>query len=418
MRLFESITRALRPDRPRRPSAPARRLRVEGLEDRRLLTLGLPFAVDNPASVPASDPATASAANGMSVVVWTRHFGINNVDDQVRAQLYAANGAKIGGEITVAGSIRDEFDPAVAMDANGNFVVTWTEMVNGQPDVYARLYTNTGQPAGNRITVAANPFGLDEYGSDVAMDADGDFVVSYTVGDGTDEDVFANRYGRTGGFNGFVPVANTNIRDEYNSSVAMTPAGEFVVAYERRFETNFPNVMLNRYNATGALKTTNGVVNIATTPAFEYSPDVAVDRFGNAVVVYDSFSDAPNGDTQLNITAKRVNAAGQVTTTIPIESTLFSSGVHSFNPSVAVSRDTGSFVVAYNKTLLDNSGGVGVAEVSGVTNSVVDRHLVTADSLVPPSVSMDANGNYLLGYAVGSLFQDTNHIEGRRGRRV
>lgn len=46
----------------------------------------------------------------------------------IQAQVYRADGSEVGAILSVANSNREEFDPSVAMDNDGDFVVTWVHV--------------------------------------------------------------------------------------------------------------------------------------------------------------------------------------------------------------------------------------------------------------------------------------------------
>src|SRR5690242_5967695 len=101
-----------------------RRLECEALEDRMLLsaTGAQLFA----ANLPAADHAvTASTPDGRSVAVWQQPTGSNGFTD-LHAQLFSATGQKVGGDILVAGNLENQYDPAVAINTAGQFVIAWT----------------------------------------------------------------------------------------------------------------------------------------------------------------------------------------------------------------------------------------------------------------------------------------------------
>jgi hypothetical protein len=76
---------------------------------------------------------------------------------------------------------------SIAMDADGDFVVTWSS--NGQDailsyGVYAQRYNAAGVKQGGEFRVNTTTTGTQKF-STVAMDADGDFVVTWSSqGDG------------------------------------------------------------------------------------------------------------------------------------------------------------------------------------------------------------------------------------------
>src|SRR5262245_36755399 len=133
--LFRSRSRRSTPtaagSRPRRP----RRARVglEALEGRQVLSVFGPELVVNSTVRNESDSDTATAPDGRPVVVWVDEW--SPADHDIFAQLYNADGSAHGREIYVERSDNDDRAPAVAMNANGDWVVTYTEKVNGQVDV-------------------------------------------------------------------------------------------------------------------------------------------------------------------------------------------------------------------------------------------------------------------------------------------
>src|SRR5262249_36238657 len=70
-----------------------------------------------------AESANATSADGSRVVVWT-DYSTGNGD--IKAQRFDAVGHRVGGEISVTSLNLNEHEPDVAMDANGNFVVVWT----------------------------------------------------------------------------------------------------------------------------------------------------------------------------------------------------------------------------------------------------------------------------------------------------
>src|SRR5437016_3689195 len=116
----------IKPSRRNSVQSRIRRPEVEVLEDRSLLSVSPAFFIAGSAHDETA-PATASSANGTSVVVWAQKHNDGNRD--IIAQLYDASQHPVGGPKTVINSADDEFSPDVAMDASGNFVIVWTHDV-------------------------------------------------------------------------------------------------------------------------------------------------------------------------------------------------------------------------------------------------------------------------------------------------
>ena len=178
--MFRWLSRSSRRAAP----APARyRPHLEFLEDRVVPAVSGEFAIDNSAG-DTTEPATASSSrSGARVIVWTED---NGFDTDIMAQLTDFRGALVGSPITVANTADDEFEPDVAMDNAGKFVVVWTVNIGSSDrDVQFALFDSSGSP----IDADAVAFSgsVDEFDAHVAMNATGAFVVSYTVANSTDD---------------------------------------------------------------------------------------------------------------------------------------------------------------------------------------------------------------------------------------
>src|SRR5262249_48140671 len=122
----------------------------------------------------------------------------------VYAQRYDAAGVAQGTEFRVNKATGfDQTTPSVAMDGSGNFVVTWTSKQNGvDKDVYARRFDATGKALTNEFRV--NTFTTsDQQDSSIAMDAAGDFVITWSSNGQTNNwGIYAQRYDATGAAQG------------------------------------------------------------------------------------------------------------------------------------------------------------------------------------------------------------------------
>ena len=380
---------------------------LEALEGRRLLSLGPEFLANTTTRNAQFESDNASARNGISVIVWTDTF--SNTDHDIRAQMLNADGTKRGSELVVEFTSADARNPAVAMDDTGNFVVVWQQTVNGQTDILAQRFSSMGAKLGGVIQVANSP--SNEFDPDVAMDANGNFVVSNTFTfSATDQDLHARRFSSSGSLLQTIVVASSGIANETRSSVAMGPGGNFVVAYQTQVGTLDQNIRLNGYSAAGTLLANQ---QIAGSTARELNPSVALDDFNEAVVVYEKV----DGSGFSDIKARRVSNTGSLRGG---EITITSlGGVSEVAPTVAMKRGgvgggPSSFVVAYS--IFTNGFKVGVTEVSASDVPVAQGPLFGLDGAnIAPALSIDGHGNYLLTYT-GTTGNNDQNIHLRRGR--
>ncbi len=153
--------------------------------------------------------ATASDAKGDYVVVWT---DTASATAGIWAKMYtqtstiASNGVRTTS-VTVNKLIHvtsdtTASDAAVAVDEDGDFVVTWSAFNSTTGwDVYAQTYNAAGTATSGAFIVNSYTTGTQRYSS-VAMDAEGDFVVTWQslneYGSGSGYDIYAQRYSAAG----------------------------------------------------------------------------------------------------------------------------------------------------------------------------------------------------------------------------
>jgi hypothetical protein len=353
---------------------------LESLEGRQLLSLGgeMISPVNTTIHVGHFEAKTSSSYSGNSVVVWVQSD--IQLGNTIRAQRFDAGGHKIGSELLISSGPQD-FEPAVALNNNGLFVVSWTQgLSNGDSNVVARRFSfTTGAPLGGSVQVVQVGAGtFREHTSAVGMNDTGGFTVAYVRDtNNNNPDVFAKQYDFFGNLLDVVNVATTS-RAEGSPSIAMTPDGRFDVAWEDAFSSVDHDIRMNTFASNGALINTFAIA-VGTT--YETSPSVAVDLIGNVVTAW-----AVSGNGGFDVKARRTSSTGITGPVINIASTSDSEA----NPAVAMKPSGGGFVVAYDSDF-GSRQQVMVAEVSA-SNTVT-----TLDAGQPrwgPAVSIDGFGNY------------------------
>jgi hypothetical protein len=175
-----------------------------GIYARRYNAAGVPqgdqFRVNTLETGSQDEVSIASDAAGDFIVAWHSQ-GQDGDGLGIYARRYGATGLPQGAEFAVnmitAGS---QADPRVAMDSAGGFVVTWhSEGQDGNGSgVLARRYDAAGAAMDSEFQV--NTFAVGhQLTPDVAVDADGDFVVTwYSAQDGDGFGVYGRRYTHEG----------------------------------------------------------------------------------------------------------------------------------------------------------------------------------------------------------------------------
>jgi hypothetical protein len=260
---------------------------------------------------PQSPQAVAMNANGNYVVTWSSH----NQDGSgwgVYAQRFNASGVPQGGEFLVNTFTQDDqMYFSVAMDPAGDFVITWSShnQDGGGWGVYAQRYSASGVPQGGEFCVNTTTQD-DQMYSSVAMDSAGNFVITWSSHnqDGNGWGVYAQRFSNTGvALGGEFRVNTTTKGDKEYSSVAMDGAGDFVITWSSNGQDgNGWGVYAQRYSASGVAQGGEFLVNTTTQDNQMYST-VAMDGAGDFVITWSSHNQDGGG---WGIYAQRYNASG------------------------------------------------------------------------------------------------------------
>lgn len=238
-------------------------------------------------------PAVAMNASGQFVVAWVSN-GQDGDGYGIFAQRFDSSGLPVGSEFKVnTYTTGKQHLPAVAIDSAGDFVISWQSYAQDGNNygVYAQRYDSSGVAQGGEFQVNAYTTSRQESPS-VAMDALGNFVITWgSVGqDGDSFGVYARRYNKSGASLGPEFLVNT-----YTTSiqsvpiVAMDPSGEFVITWNGLYQDgSSTGVFAQQFTAAGLKRGSEFQVNTYTTNS-QGGPSAAMDTNGDFVVVWNSY---------------------------------------------------------------------------------------------------------------------------------
>jgi Ca2+-binding RTX toxin-like protein len=259
----------------------------------------------------------AMAANGDFVVVWSssgQDDPSSSFQTGVYGRRYSADGTPKGAAFQINTQVKgDQAAPSVAIDAAGNFIVTWSSSAGSFQDdqsgygVYARRYNSSGVAIDAAEFRANSTTFNNQLSSAVAMDQDNDatdpndggFVITWTSfgQDGSGFGVFARRFNKDGVAQGndiAVTSVGTSlaqtIGSQLNSSVAMADDGSFVVVWESSQGDGVNSgygVFAQRFDALGNALGDRIQIN-SFTAGDQRKPSVAMAADGSFVVAWSS----------------------------------------------------------------------------------------------------------------------------------
>ena len=267
-----------------------RRLSAEGTP------LGAPFRVNSSTAPPSQPgPLVAAEAHGDFVVVWPTAGPPRT--SRILARRFAADGSPRGGDFEIhPGGTGAQQYPALAGDADGNFIVTWTD---GRVRVLGQRFSPAGTPVGAEFQVDTGASWSLAPWSAVALQSNGDFVVAWR-NNGIDPPPLLARRFRADASPLGEEISVHKIKSDCIpclARIALTtvPSGAFTIAWHGQgVDGDKGGIEARRYDGGGhPLGATFGVN--ARQADTQWSPALAADAAGNVVAIWRSESQVPGG---------------------------------------------------------------------------------------------------------------------------
>jgi len=269
-------------------------------------TLGNNLKVNNSIlNTNQNNPEIATDGSNNYVITWEDN---RNEHWDIYAQYFSLNGNAIGDNFKVNDNIgnSNENYPAIAMNANGNILVTWEDSRNGNSDIYAQRYDDNGNSIGNNFKVNDNIGNTVENYPAVAMDSNGNYIITWEDSRNNNSDIFAQRYdsnGNTLGINFRVNDDDGN-ESQYAPAIAIDDTGTIIITW-KDFRNGNIDIYAQLYDSNGSPIDSNFKVNDNVGNTNESRPAVAINSNGNFVIAWE---DTRNGNE--DIYAQRFNNYG------------------------------------------------------------------------------------------------------------
>jgi len=233
------------------------------------------FVVNTQTANSQVGPAITALAGGRFVATWTTHAG-----NDVHAQVFNADGTRSGTEFLANSTITGgQQEPTICTLSDGRFVIAWRhEVTLLDQDIRAQIFNADGSKSGAELTVDVAT-ALDVEPSITAL-ADGGFVVSWSRFSAVNSSVQAQVFDANGAKSGADFLVNTTTAGyQYASTLAALPDGRFVAAWADASQTGADvsgaAVRAQVFNADGTKSGTEFLVNTATT-SHQEAPSITV----------------------------------------------------------------------------------------------------------------------------------------------
>lgn len=343
--------------------------------------------------------SVASDDNGNFVVTWSSQ-NQDGSGEGIYAQRFNHLGISQGSEFRVNTYTNgNQHFPSIAMDNDGDFVITWNSANQDGSDygIYAQRYDNTGTAVGTEFQVNTYTTSVQRY-PEVAMDNDGDFVITWEgrYQDGGDFGIFAQRYDNIGATVGTEFQVNTyTTGSQFRTAVAMDSDGDFVISWFGQGAGDIDGIFAQRYNSSGMAQGSEFIVNTYTNNV-QTTPAMSMNNDGDFIISWISFVQDGSGD---GIYAQRYNSSGNTV------GTEFRVNTHTTNtqslPDIAMDSD-GDFVITWQSHSQDGDNyGIYAQRYnsSGATQgSEIQVNTYTTSTQNTPSVALDSDGDFVISW--------------------
>ncbi|UCG58576.1 MAG: hypothetical protein JSU70_03505 [Phycisphaerales bacterium] len=347
--------------------------------------------------------AVAMDDRGNKVIVWTGSTGYSQYGANIYGQLYDSQDNPVGSNFQVNNYPYSSYydtsrSPAVAMDDNGNFVVVWWGYGASGNAIYARLFDNAGVPLGDQFLISYYAHG--SYPASVAMDSNGNFVVTWTYRTSWWYNkrtyLYAQLYDSSGAPRADrLVVYNVTSWQSVVSDVAMDPLGNFVVAWNAT-----SNINARLYDSSGIPKASQ--FQVSTNPIYNEKPDVDMDSVGNFTIVWQGQT---AGSSYSSILASRYNADGAP---IGLEFQVSDPEYYAYSPAVAV-NDRNTVITWHGYSEKGERYDILARKYdnAGIGGDVFMANTYTNSYQIDPAIAIDNRDEFTISWS--SNYQDGSY---------
>jgi hypothetical protein len=177
-----------------------------------------------------------SLGNGDIVAVWLERTDAGN---QIRGQIFNADGTRKGGEFLIGAATVDEPYPAVTILADGRFLVSWAhenEIIDGVESnkIKGQIFNANGTRSGTELDLASTTMtGWWESEPRISALANGGFAIVYSASDGEQSGTFTSTFDRSGNVIGRHERVNVSTSGEQEAVTAVSlKDGRYVTFFE------------------------------------------------------------------------------------------------------------------------------------------------------------------------------------------
>jgi hypothetical protein len=224
-------------------------------------------------STTTSAPTTTTAVSTTSTTASTT---------TTTAPLSPPTDAAFSEGVSVSAEGYDSSGPQVAFDRQGDALLVWVRESHNYPHPRQVEIISRSHVGAWGSIVPLSPPGQSPHSPKVALDDDGDAVVVWDAFDGTDYRVYARRVSSTGTVGTLQVLSATGVQI-HGTDVAVDSDGDAVVTWAEWHSDGSVIAKMRRFTRDGSLP---AEAVLSSSPASAEAPAVAFDREGDAVLAW------------------------------------------------------------------------------------------------------------------------------------
>ena len=234
-------------------------------------------------------PSIASAPDGS---VWLVFQAYSDRRDEVAVRQWADG--KWGNLRFVPNTSGDVWLPQAGVDAEGRLWVVWSQMLDGNWDMYARSLNPATNGWGTTIRLTDHP--LPDINPRLASDGSGNLALAWQGFRNGRSNIYLKTYSASGGWSEDIRVTGRPV-NEWEPAVAFDSAGTVWVAYDSYANGNYDVFLTGVRDG----RITERETAVAATPRYEAKATVAVDSSDRVWVAWEAGGANWGKDTGYNI---------------------------------------------------------------------------------------------------------------------
>jgi hypothetical protein len=249
---------------------------------------------------------------GGAFIVWTGGSGGNY---NIYAQRLSASGDTLWTRngVPVCTAPNDQTYPVILSDGAGGFIVAWQDCRTDQGDIYAQRIDASGarQWAASGVIVCGSANG--QFGASMVSDGAGSAIIAWEDTRSGNVDIYAQRIDGSGSLQWVTGGSAICVAPNGQGSLRMAGdgmGGAIITWADQRKSFSDSDIYAQRISGVGEIQwTANGVALTQNGDSYGLTAIVS-DGEGGAIIAWEDYRHSPPFESNIDIYARRVDAAG------------------------------------------------------------------------------------------------------------